>query len=143
MDNAFTSYRMEERSYVSYIKREIHQQVARTRFSETQAGEIDIIVSELSSNIIKHAGSGELLFRVHDDRTVDVAVLHDKARQILGRVDQGPRRAAPTSVDPRRAVPHGSAGARPEHAGVPLSRPPADAAHGRPYCDDCVYACDW
>ena len=67
MDKAFTSYRMEERSYVSYIKREIHQQVARAKFSETQAGEIDIIVSELSSNIIKHAGSGELLFRVGDE----------------------------------------------------------------------------
>ena len=66
MDKTFTSYRMEERSYASYIKREIHQQVARAKFSETQAAEIDIIVSEISSNIVKHAGSGELLFRVRD-----------------------------------------------------------------------------
>jgi anti-sigma regulatory factor (Ser/Thr protein kinase) len=66
MDKAFISYRMEERSFVSYIKREIHQQVARANFSETEAARIDIIVSELSSNIIKHAGSGELLFRVRD-----------------------------------------------------------------------------
>src|SRR5688500_12029204 len=66
MDKTFTSYKIEERSYVSYIKREIHQQVARAKFGETQVGEIDIIVSEIASNIIKHAGSGELLFRVRD-----------------------------------------------------------------------------
>lgn len=57
---------MEERSYVSYIKREIHLQVARAKFTVMQAAEIDIIVSELASNIIKHAGHGELLFRVQD-----------------------------------------------------------------------------
>jgi anti-sigma regulatory factor (Ser/Thr protein kinase) len=67
MDKGFTSYRIEERSYVSYVKRDIHQQVARARFSEGQAGEIDIIVSEMASNIVKHAGSGELLFRLQDE----------------------------------------------------------------------------
>lgn len=67
MDKSFASYKVEERSYVSYVKREIHSQVVRGRFSETQAGEIDIIVSEISSNLIKHAGSGEILFRIYED----------------------------------------------------------------------------
>ena len=66
MARSFTSYRVEERSYVSYIKREIHNQVQRCKFSQIQAGKIDIIVSEMASNIIKHAGSGELLFRVDE-----------------------------------------------------------------------------
>lgn len=66
MANTFTSYKMEERSYVSYVKREIHNQVVRAHFSERQVGEIDIIVSELTSNLIKHAGQGELLVRVQD-----------------------------------------------------------------------------
>jgi anti-sigma regulatory factor (Ser/Thr protein kinase) len=69
MDKSFASYKVEERSYVSYIKREIHGQVLRGKFSETQAGEIDIIVSEISSNLVKHAGSGEILFRIHEDNT--------------------------------------------------------------------------
>jgi hypothetical protein len=38
----------------------------RGRFNETQAGEIDIIVSEIASNLVKHAGGGEILFRVYD-----------------------------------------------------------------------------
>jgi anti-sigma regulatory factor (Ser/Thr protein kinase) len=66
MDKSFSSYYIEERSYVSYIKREIHNQVARTKFSERQAGEIDIIVSEIASNLVKHAGGGELLYRINE-----------------------------------------------------------------------------
>jgi len=63
MDKAFTNYLIEERSYVSYVKREIHLEVSNAHFSETKVGEIDIIVSELTSNLIKHAGSGEVLYR--------------------------------------------------------------------------------
>ena len=67
MDNAFTSYKLEDRSYVSFIKREIHQSVVRAGFTETQTAEIDLIVAELSTNLIKHAGAGELLWRVMDE----------------------------------------------------------------------------
>ncbi len=64
MDNAFTSYRVEDRSFVAYIKREIHGLVGQAKFPEKQRHEIDIIVAELSSNLIKHAGSGELVYRI-------------------------------------------------------------------------------
>lgn len=83
MDNSFTSYKVEERSYVSYIKREIHNHVLRGKFSETQAGKIDIIVSEISSNLVKHAGSGELLFRISDPDE------KNSVFEILG-IDHGP-----------------------------------------------------
>jgi anti-sigma regulatory factor (Ser/Thr protein kinase) len=65
MDKTFTSYQIEERSYVSYIKRAIHNEVAAFTFSENQIGKIDIVVSELASNLVKHAGSGEFLYRVY------------------------------------------------------------------------------
>jgi anti-sigma regulatory factor (Ser/Thr protein kinase) len=64
MDKSFSSYHIEERSYVSYIKREIHNQVVRSRFTEMEAGKIDIIVSEITSNLIKHADRGELLYKI-------------------------------------------------------------------------------
>lgn len=64
MDKVFTSYHIEERSYVSYIKRQIHNEVLHKNFTEQRVGEIDIIVSELTSNLIKHAGRGELLYRI-------------------------------------------------------------------------------
>jgi anti-sigma regulatory factor (Ser/Thr protein kinase) len=64
MDKTFTSYRIEERSYVAYLKREIHNEIVRGHFSEVRAGEIDIIVSEMCSNLVKHAGGGEVLYRI-------------------------------------------------------------------------------
>jgi anti-sigma regulatory factor (Ser/Thr protein kinase) len=64
MDNIlFTSYSIEDRSYVSFVKREIHNLV-KAEFSEKRTGEIDIVVSELASNIVKHARTGELLYRL-------------------------------------------------------------------------------
>lgn len=71
MAKSFISYHVEERSFASYIKREIHKEVSSGKFTEQQAGEIDIIVSELISNLVKHAGSGELLYRVynHDEHS--------------------------------------------------------------------------
>lgn len=63
MGKAFMNYHIEERSFVSYIKREIHLEVARAPFTPKQVAEIDLIVSEVTSNLIKHAGSGEVLYR--------------------------------------------------------------------------------
>ena len=69
MDNIlFQSYIIEERSYVSFIKREIHNLV-RPVFTEKRTGEIDIVISELTSNLIKHAEKGELLYRLSREET--------------------------------------------------------------------------
>lgn len=59
----FQSYIIEERSYVSFVKREIHNLV-RPHFGEQRTGEIDIVASEAASNLIKFAGRGELLYRL-------------------------------------------------------------------------------
>lgn len=67
MDNIlFTSYRIEERSYVSFVKREIHRLIAPV-FDAMRTGEIDIVVAELTSNLVKYAGRGELLYRLSVD----------------------------------------------------------------------------
>lgn len=65
-NETFFSHLIEERSYVAYVKREIHKSVSERKFSPRQVGEIDIIVSELCSNLIKHANGGELLYRCFD-----------------------------------------------------------------------------
>lgn len=72
MDNIlFQSYIIEERSYVSFIKREIHNLV-RPVFTEKRTGEIDIVVSEMTSNLIKHAQKGELLYRLSSEAAIPV-----------------------------------------------------------------------
>lgn len=73
MDNtSFESYKVEDRSYTSFIKREIHNKVSHGCFNPSQIAEIDIIISELTSNLIKHAGSGELLYRLSNDNGISV-----------------------------------------------------------------------
>lgn len=64
MDSAFARYKIEDRSYVAFLKREIHLKAVTSKFKETDTGRIDIIVSELTSNLIKHVGTGELLYRI-------------------------------------------------------------------------------
>lgn len=80
-NNPFTSYIIEERSFVSYVKREIHNLI-KDHFSEQRTGEIDIIVSELTSNIVKYAKQGELLYRF--------ATVEDQPVFELVAIDNGP-----------------------------------------------------
>lgn len=63
MGKPFSSVQIEERSIVSYAKREIHFEVVRAAFNEKRIAEIDLIVSEMTSNVMKHAAGGELLYR--------------------------------------------------------------------------------
>lgn len=64
MDNVFSSYKIDDRSYVAFIKREIHNLVTNAGFSQHRAAEVDIVVSELASNLIKYAEAGEFLYRL-------------------------------------------------------------------------------
>lgn len=68
MDDAvFLNYKIDDRSYVSYIKREIHNLVTGIGFSPKKVGEVDIVVAELTSNLIKFADEGNLLYRLGTD----------------------------------------------------------------------------
>jgi len=84
MDNIlFQSYIIEERSYASFIKREIHNLV-RPHFTEQRTGEIDIVVSEMVSNLIKYASRGELLYRLsmHEDKPLFEVICIDSGQGI-------------------------------------------------------------
>lgn len=69
MVEAYSSFRIADRSFVAYAKREIHSAVSGAAFSEMRIGEIDIVVSEICSNLIKHGKGGELLYRVDKSNT--------------------------------------------------------------------------
>ncbi len=51
----------EERSYVAILKKEIHNLAKAAGFGTSRLAEVDIIVAELASNLIKHAEKGEVL----------------------------------------------------------------------------------
>lgn len=65
MDNTFSSYKIDDRSLIAFIKREIHNLALRVGFTPHRAAETDIIVAELTSNLIKYAKGGELLYRAN------------------------------------------------------------------------------
>lgn len=72
-NNFFYNHKIEDRSYLSFVKREIHSLISKTGFESMRAGELDIVVSELLSNLIKHAGSGEIFYRLTNEANNSVA----------------------------------------------------------------------
>lgn len=64
MDNFFTRYKVDDRSYAAFVKRQIHINAIAAKFNEVDVGKIDIIVSEMTSNLVKHARDGEILYRI-------------------------------------------------------------------------------
>ena len=68
--NTHTVLKALDRSYFAILKKEIHNVCVSAGFSSTKVGEIDIIVAELASNLVKHAGGGELLFKLVEENDI-------------------------------------------------------------------------
>jgi anti-sigma regulatory factor (Ser/Thr protein kinase) len=60
------SFSVDDRSYLSILKREVHRLSVHIGLTEKKVAEIDIVVAEIGSNIIKHAGRGEVLVMLTD-----------------------------------------------------------------------------
>lgn len=72
MDNTIhLRFDAKDRSYFSILKKEIHGMAISAGFSESRTGEIDIVVAEMASNLVKHAGGGEILVRVFSEEQSD------------------------------------------------------------------------
>lgn len=71
-----------DRSYHALIKKEVHQLALAAQFTAKRIAELDIVVSEITSNFHKHASCGELL----------VGCLSDDGQVYLELIciDQGP-----------------------------------------------------
>lgn len=90
VDATHVSLRADDRSYFAILKKEIHLKVAEAGFSTVRGGEIDIIVSELTSNLSKYASGGEILFgHVAGPETEYIEVI---------AIDNGPGMADPRKM---------------------------------------------
>ena len=56
-----------DRSYMALLKKDIHRLCVENDFGEKSIAEIDIIVAEMTSNLIKHGGGGEILAGISED----------------------------------------------------------------------------
>jgi anti-sigma regulatory factor (Ser/Thr protein kinase) len=81
--NAHQSFPVVDRSYFHFIKREIQKLADKWGFNENKRGKIDIILSELTSNLIKHTThGGEILVKpVGKEKITGIEIL---------AVDNGP-----------------------------------------------------
>lgn len=88
---AHTSFNAEDRSYFAILKREIHNLITGAGFDIKKTGEADIVVAEMASNLLKHAGGGEILAAILSD---------DDGEQYveLISIDNGPGMADPAKM---------------------------------------------
>ncbi len=57
----YRSFRADDRSFFSLIKKDIYQLVINAGFDEARAGKVNLIVAELTSNLGKYADGGRIL----------------------------------------------------------------------------------
>ena len=82
----FTAF---DRSYLALLKREIQQLAVQVGFSGHRLAEFDLIVAEIATNLIKHAGGGEILVRLLEQPT--------KGLELIG-FDNGPGMSNPARM---------------------------------------------
>jgi len=84
------SFNANDKSYLSILKKEIHKIALQAGFEQKRLNEIDIIVSELASNLVKHASGGEILAGV-------ISNARGIALELIG-IDSGPGIADPAKM---------------------------------------------
>lgn len=57
-------FKANDRSYFAILKKEIHAIADSANFSPKKIAEIDIIIAEVVSNLVKHAGGGQVLIKL-------------------------------------------------------------------------------
>lgn len=82
VEQAHICFNAQDRSYFAILKKEIRNIAQTHGFSEKKTGEIDIVVAEITSNLLKHGGGGELLVKTGEEN-------NNKFLEIIS-IDNGP-----------------------------------------------------
>jgi anti-sigma regulatory factor (Ser/Thr protein kinase) len=61
------SLKASDRSYFAILKKEVRTLAVSAGFNERRLGEIDIVVAEIVTNLVKHAGGGQLLVKLLEE----------------------------------------------------------------------------
>jgi anti-sigma regulatory factor (Ser/Thr protein kinase) len=72
-----------DRSYTNYIKKEIRKLAEKVGFSSHRLAEVEIIASEMLSNLLKHSHEGEILFKM-------IEISEEEKGLELISIDRGP-----------------------------------------------------
>lgn len=67
VDATHISFKADDRSYFSLIKKEIHRKSLEAGMSDARINQIDLIVAEMTSNLFKYSDGGELLMGIFNN----------------------------------------------------------------------------
>ena len=84
--NTTAAFQVTEMSQVAAARRAALLLAQRSGFSESRSGQVELVVSELATNLARHARSGEMLFR----RIGDERIKHDPVGVEILAIDAGP-----------------------------------------------------
>ena len=82
VDATYSRFAANERSYFSILKKEVRQKAEKAGFDSKKLNDIDLIISELTSNLQKYATDGEVLAGLFYEQ--------DNCYLELISIDQGP-----------------------------------------------------
>lgn len=71
VNNKHEIFRANDRSYFAILKKQIHTIAVKADFKERKIGEIDIIVAEMASNLVKHGGGGHILVKIFQEQDAE------------------------------------------------------------------------
>ncbi|SDG21289.1 Anti-sigma regulatory factor (Ser/Thr protein kinase) [Dyadobacter soli] len=81
------NYDFKDRSFLPIIKKDAQRMGTAAGLPAKRLAEMEIVLSEIATNLLKHAGSGEIIVRVYNDSVVS-------GIEIMG-IDNGPGIADP------------------------------------------------
>eukprot|EP01037_Dinobryon_pediforme_P007959 gene7959-8032_t len=90
VDATHIRFQASDRSYFSIIKKDIHQQAGAAGFDAKKLGDLDLVVSEMTSNLHKYAKGGEILAGVFEEA--------DNTCIEIISIDTGPGMIDPTKM---------------------------------------------
>ncbi|MVM30501.1 SpoIIE family protein phosphatase [Spirosoma sp. HMF4905] len=91
MDNStHVRFKVADRSYLAIVKKGINQLATQAGFQSQRLNEIDLIVAEMASNLVKHAGGGDILVR-------PIHLFTNSGLEFIS-IDSGPGMADPTRM---------------------------------------------
>lgn len=60
-------FRADDRSYFALLKKEIHAMAVDAGFSNKKVAEIDLVIAEMTSNLVKHASGGSIWVKLIEE----------------------------------------------------------------------------
>lgn len=70
VSNVHAVFKANDRSYFAILKKEIHAVAKHAGLNDRRTGEVDLILAEMATNLVKHGGGGQLLVKIIEENNI-------------------------------------------------------------------------